>query len=324
MMTPETLRSEADRNEQQAAREYESSEYPRVGRAAYIGLAAANRNLAETIERTDEMKAQASAEANPREKRRLMRVARLERRAAAYERMANQAWTASHNATSGIPFGQPILVGHHSERRHRRAIERAQRMATRGMNLNAAAKRAREKAIAAAGNDAIYAHDSDAAEQLKEKIAKLENEQTRMKAVNAAFRKGDAAMRKLGLTDGYIQELKDRVASGYSWEKQPFPGYSLQNNNANIRRLKMRLKSIEAMNARPAPVDRELAPGIKLSFDESLGRYELRFPGKPAIEICTSLKRFNWRWAPSVGAWVTNRTPNADWRLKELEKLFAA
>ena len=26
---------------------------------------------------------------------------------------------------SGIPFGQPILVGHHSERRHRRVIERA-------------------------------------------------------------------------------------------------------------------------------------------------------------------------------------------------------
>ncbi|HAO14890.1 MAG TPA: hypothetical protein DDE71_04930, partial [Tenacibaculum sp.] len=32
----------------------------------------------------------------------------------------------SESAT-GIPFGQPILVGHHSEKRHRRTIEKAHR-----------------------------------------------------------------------------------------------------------------------------------------------------------------------------------------------------
>lgn len=31
---------------------------------------------------------------------------------------------ASHDAVSGIPFGQPILVGHHSESRHRAALKR--------------------------------------------------------------------------------------------------------------------------------------------------------------------------------------------------------
>ena len=44
------------------------------------------------------------------------------------------AWDASRKATEGIPFGQPILVGHHSERRHRNAIERSRQLSARGMN----------------------------------------------------------------------------------------------------------------------------------------------------------------------------------------------
>lgn len=37
---------------------------------------------------------------------------------------ADEHFDKAHNAVSGIPFGQPILVGHHSQRRHERALER--------------------------------------------------------------------------------------------------------------------------------------------------------------------------------------------------------
>lgn len=40
---------------------------------------------------------------------------------------SDAAFKASHNAVEGIPFGQPILVGHYSERKHRAAIERSAR-----------------------------------------------------------------------------------------------------------------------------------------------------------------------------------------------------
>jgi len=43
------------------------------------------------------------------------------------------AWARSRKATAGIPFGQPILVGHHSERRHRNAIEKSRRLSAKGM-----------------------------------------------------------------------------------------------------------------------------------------------------------------------------------------------
>src|SRR3546814_14667088 len=43
------------------------------------------------------------------------------------EARADQAYRRAdlREEVSGIPFGQPILVGHHSERRHRRTIARA-------------------------------------------------------------------------------------------------------------------------------------------------------------------------------------------------------
>jgi hypothetical protein len=40
---------------------------------------------------------------------------------------SDAAYQASNADVAGIPLGQPILVGHHSERRHRNAIERSHR-----------------------------------------------------------------------------------------------------------------------------------------------------------------------------------------------------
>lgn len=37
-------------------------------------------------------------------------------------RRSSQLYESSHAAVADIPFGQPILVGHHSEGRHRRAL----------------------------------------------------------------------------------------------------------------------------------------------------------------------------------------------------------
>jgi hypothetical protein len=45
--------------------------------------------------------------------------------AASAEKKSDEYYKASHNATDGIPFGQPILVGHHSEGKHRRALQKS-------------------------------------------------------------------------------------------------------------------------------------------------------------------------------------------------------
>jgi len=55
------------------------------------------------------------------------RAERREERAEKWDRAAHAAREASDRAVAGIPMGQPILVGHHSERRHRAALERSHR-----------------------------------------------------------------------------------------------------------------------------------------------------------------------------------------------------
>lgn len=50
---------------------------------------------------------------------------RYEAWADAAHRRSMEAFERSEAATAGIPFGQPILVGHHSERTHRAAIEKS-------------------------------------------------------------------------------------------------------------------------------------------------------------------------------------------------------
>ena len=68
------------------------------------------------------------------------RIARLEERAERRNRWAesratkaNQAWETSHNAPAGIPFGQPVIAGHHSATRHRAALKRSRKAADRGL-----------------------------------------------------------------------------------------------------------------------------------------------------------------------------------------------
>ncbi len=61
------------------------------------------------------------------------RPERTRKAAAAARAEAESCFKREHAIGSGIPMGQPILVGHHSEKRHRRDIERMQNLATRGV-----------------------------------------------------------------------------------------------------------------------------------------------------------------------------------------------
>lgn len=76
-------------------------------------------------------------------------AARAERMDARAERKAGEAesrFKASDDATAGIPFGQPILVGHHSQRRHERALEKARAQGFKGLEATREAERAQAAA----------------------------------------------------------------------------------------------------------------------------------------------------------------------------------
>ena len=75
------------------------------------------------------------------------------------------------NGIKDIPVGQPILVGHHSERRHRKAIATAQRLTRQAIETYKDAKSAEWSAHNA--GHAITSDDPEALIALRSKLADL-------------------------------------------------------------------------------------------------------------------------------------------------------
>ncbi len=172
--------------------------------------------------------------------RRAARADRLREWADKRAAKSTQAFAGAKRIADGIPFGQPILVGHHSERRARRDQDRIYGGMAAGV---AHADKAAEMAGKAAEIDrqadhAIYSDDHDAIERLTAKIAGLEDQRARMKAANAAYRKAHGA------------ELKALPSAYARSQAMPHAAYELQNLGGNLSRLRERLRHLSGT---PAP-----------------------------------------------------------------------
>ena len=112
------------------------------------------------------------------------RIERLKEAARKADEKSTQAWEQSNKIASHIPLGQPILVGHHSEGRHRRDISKIDNAMRKSVEESKKAEYFQEKAKAAENNTAISSDDPDALVKLQEKLAKMEKNQEFYKAVN--------------------------------------------------------------------------------------------------------------------------------------------
>lgn len=194
--------------------------------------------------------------------RRERKEAKLGRRldwAASRDRKANAAADTASAISQRFEFGQPILVGHHSERKARRDQERMQNLAGRAVESHQMAEKHRS---AAAGlqhqlDTSIFSDDPDAPEALARRIADLEAKRDRMKAVNKEIKRGEGWAKRLAaagapLTDAEIKHLANnqRFAPGASTGNADpgFQRYEITNLGGNINRLKKRLAGL----ARPA------------------------------------------------------------------------
>lgn len=241
---------------------------------------------------------------------------RLERAAARAKRRSDAAYNTSRAILDPIPLGQPILVGHHSEKRHRRALERADNAMRRALEESKRAHELEARA-AAVGTAGISSDDPEALDKIKARIVELQEKHARMVLANKLFRRGDAAgLAELGFD---LEKLRAEMPQRYSWERSgPFVSYQLQNSSANIRRLLERVKELEyrrqvAANA-PLWVDADgndhygpepkvLAGGVRLEQDIEGNRTRLFFPAKPPEAVRKSLKSHGFRWSPTEGAW---------------------
>lgn len=256
--------------------------------------------------------------------------ARLEARRQRLEAAADAATAESarrlgtaRTMASAIPFGQPILIGHHSEKRDRNYRGRIAANYRKGFEAMERAKELAGKA-ASVGTAGISSEDPDAVDLIGAKLAKLEKLQADMKAANAAIRKHRkagpeaqvAALVLGGINEAHARELLKPDFCG----RIGFADYQLQNNGAEIRRLKARVPRVQAIQAAiDAPAASVQVGAVEIIEEEA--RVQLRFPGKPAEAIRADLRRHGFKWSPTRGTWVRLVSEAARYHAKRIAAL---
>lgn len=173
-----------------------------------------------------------------------------------------------------IPFGQPILIGHHSERGHRSLIDKINNNMRKSIELDKKADYYENRANNISNN--ISSDDPDAIEKLKLKLAKLEDRQKDMKEHNAEARANKT--------------------------EQPFASYQLTNNNAVIRNVKLRIKQLEKKQEMVVNED-IVGEWGRLHENKEENRIQFLFNSIPSQEIRSELKHNGFRWSPTNKAW---------------------
>lgn len=145
-----------------------------IARAAHA-LRAAGYEVSTNIDTTHRAVAEAEAD---RSQRATDRAEALDTKADRKAHAAQAAWDAEARASAAVPpDGQPILIGHHSETRHRRSIERARAKLSAAVDAQHAADTAAQRAATAARADAHRHHPVT----VKNRIEKMKAEQRKDK-----------------------------------------------------------------------------------------------------------------------------------------------
>jgi len=254
--------------------------------------------------------------------------ARIEAKRERYEARAGKAqdesralYSRARGMAEVIPFGQPILVGHHSEGRDRNYRNRIHNTFGKAFAAQDKAAHYAQKA-ASVGTGGISSDDPDAIKKLRAELASAEKSQEMMKAANKAIRANKtpetqtAALVALGFTEAQAAEaIKPDFA-----RRVGFPSYALSNNNANMTRIKGRIAELEKRSQR-ADVEKA-GDGYTYREDTTENRVMFIFDGKPDEATRAILKREAFKWSPSRGAWVRQLNNAGIWAAKQVIERF--
>ena len=163
--------------------------------------------------------------------------------------------------------------------------------------------------IRSTGMGGISADDPNAVSKLENKLAKLEQAQETMKAVNAYYRKHKTLDGCPHLSPEQIEKLKMSMSGSYRANPKPFESYQLSNNNAEIRRLKNRITAL-TRRKELGYVGWEFDGG-RVEANTADNRLQIFFDEKPDKEIREELKGNGFRYAPSTEAWQRQLNDNA-------------
>ncbi len=239
----------------------------------------------------------------------MTRRERLERKLEKREEWAGKAATRSaqrfdtaHTLGDQLTPGQPILVGHHSEKRHRNHIKKIDTNMRKAFEEKDKASHHASKAdgLRVALDTSIYSDDDNAIEELEKRIKANEDTRALMRETNRLYRKGDAeALAKRGYD---LEKLRAEIAERYSWEqKGPYRPYELSNLGGRITADKKRLVAVKAQQERSTAADQQ-EDGVFIETSEKWHGYcRITFAEKPDRSVLNALKAAGFTWG--AGSW---------------------
>lgn len=219
------------------------------------------------------------------DKKERIRNAAIKRRVA-----ANRLHDEGITALQAIPFGQPILVGHHSEKGDRAYRGRATGKIDRSFRLMDEAN-ALDSRADSIGTGGVSSDDPEAVSKLESRLASLKAHQNNMRASNAAARKAKT--------------------------EAPYRAYQLSNNNANIRRYEQRIATLR--DARDAAVwGPFVGPGWLAEEHKDDNRIVFKFREIPSPDLRALLKSRAFKWSPTRGLWIRQTTGRAKFAAEQI------
>jgi hypothetical protein len=218
------------------------------------------------------------------------------------------SFNRAHSLVANIPFGQPILVGHHSERAHRRVIDRMGTAMDKGCELSAKAEMHQSKAgnLQAALDRTIFSDDDNAIEAIEARIARHEAQREQMKRINSLYRKNDSVgLAELGIN---METLKAKlIAAGPYFGKAPHMPYEMTNLGGRIQADKKRLQAIKAQqDMKQEAADTENGVMVK---NHNNGYTSVTFAEKPDYSVISALKDAGFRWGSGHWFGQTEKIP---------------
>ena len=241
-------------------------------------------------------------------KRKEARIERLREKSEKMKAESVEAFSNARKIQDSIPMGQPILIGHHSEKRARRDRDKIDANIKKSVEKQELAEYYDEKIKATEKNTKISSDNPQAIELLEDKISKLKARQQRYKDMNKYYRKHKTMLGFEDLSDEKAKEINKRIDEDYSFNKKPAPSYILSNLNAMIKSAEKRLDQLKELDEMEYE-EIEFDNCIVISNDKT-NRVEMHFGYKPNDDVRSLLKRKGFKWSRNNGCWQRLRNKN--------------
>ncbi|HDF2366293.1 TPA: DUF3560 domain-containing protein [Morganella morganii] len=224
---------------------------------------------------------------------------------------SNAIYSQARTMADMIPFGQPILLGHHSEKRDRNFRSKITRTFEKSFKESSKAEYYERKAKSV-GRAGISSDDPDAVLKLQKKLSGLEKNHERMKLVNKVVKNKkithDEKINEI-IALGFKKESATELLKGDFMGRIGFATYALQNNKAEINRVKSRIEDLSKIKNNDNITEENDNFTFKVNYE--INRIMFVFDDKPEEKVRNILKSNAFNWSKYNNAWIRKISPNA-------------